>query len=141
MLSLKQMQDTGISGYFSNKELDKQIQAKLLEQQQALAATTAEPAKKAMTLNEILSKGGQYTYRFEGKKYKLSVLTPKDINVLDNIDNFNEEGLDYKRPAVYKFHLTTALGNRLYVQAKTHSIAQSIVDTIFGKGYYRISSS
>lgn len=139
MLSLKQMQDSGLAGFFSDKERNKQIQEKLSEQ---VAALTPSPVvKEAQTLNEVLGAGGEYSYRFEGKKYKLSVLTPEARNALDNIDNYNEEGLNYKRPAVYKFHLTTALGNTLYVQAKTHALAQAVVDSIFGKGYYRISSS
>lgn len=138
MLTLKQMQDSGLSGFFNEKELDKHIQEKLAEQQKALESTCK--VTPALSLDDVLATGGKYVYRFDGKKYKLSVLTPEDKGVLDNIDNYNEQGVNYQRPALYKYHVTTALGNTLYVQAKTHQIAQGIVDAIFGKGYYHISS-
>lgn len=138
-LSLKQIQDKGLSVFFSEKEINKQLQQKLEEQQQRIT----QPVKKvvAVTLDDVLASGGKYEYRFEGKKYKLSVITPEVMQELDNIDNFNEAGLSYDRPAIYKYHVTTALGNLLYVQAKTHALAQRIIDCIFGKGYYRVSSS
>lgn len=138
-LSLKQIQDKGLSVFFSEKEINKQLQQKLEEQQQLLAKPVKKPV--AVTLDDVLASGGKYEYRFEGKKYKLSVITPEVMQALDNIDNFNEAGFNYDRPAIYKYHVTTALGNLLYVQAKTHALAQRIIDAIFGKGYYRISSS
>lgn len=137
-LSLKQMQDAGLSAFFTEKTIDQQIQKKLEEQRQLLE----KPVKKtAVILGDVLASGGTFDYRFEGKKYKLSVLTPEDMNIMDNIDNFTEQVVVYNIPPMYKFHVTTALGNKLFIQAKTMTLAQNIVDAIFGKNYYRISAS
>lgn len=137
-LSLKQMQDAGLSAFFTEKTIEQQIQKKLEEQRQLLEKPVKKPA---VILGDVLASGGTFDYRFEGKKYKLSVLTPEDMNIMDNIDNFTEQVVVYNIPPMYKFHVTTALGNKLFIQAKTMTLAQNIVDAIFGKNYYRISAS
>lgn len=132
------MNDAGIGKFMSDKEADKQIQAMLDAQNRALVA---KEVKVNYLLEDVLANGGEYEYRFERKKYKLSVLTPSDINLIETINNLNETELPRKVPPTYKFHIKTALGNTLFVKAKEHSTAQQIVDCIFGKGRYRVSGS
>lgn len=136
--SLKRIQDSGLGKHLNDKEAQRTINEKLEEQKKLLE----EPEKiTAKDLDTVLIKGGKWVYRLGGKKYKISVLTPSDMHIMDNIDTYTEQGLTYNIPPMYKFHLTTALGNKLFVQAKTHIEAQAIVDAIFGKSRYRISAS
>jgi hypothetical protein len=137
-LSLKLIQDSGLGRHLNEKEAMRTIQEKLDEQKKLLE----KPVEKEVhDLDSIIVKGGKYDYRFGGKKYKISVLTPSNMHIMNNIDNFTEQGISYNIPPMYKFHLTTALGNKLFVQAKTHSEAQAVADAIFGKGCYCISAS
>lgn len=137
-LSLKKMQDSGLAAMFSEKEIQKQLAEKLAEQQ-AILNRPKTVAK--MSLEDVLAKGGAYSYRFEGKSYALSVLTPSDMNLMDNIDNLEAQGVSYDLPKMHKFHIKTAFGNTLFIKAKLHKTAQDICDAIFGKGRYSISSS
>lgn len=138
-LTLKQMQDSGLSLFFSDKEVDKRLQEMLDKQKALLEAPVKQQTFK--NFDEVLATGGTAEYRYSAKRYKLSVLTPDDMNIMDNIDNFNEQGVEYNIPPMYKFHVTTALGNKLFVKAKTHLEAQGVVDEIFGKSTYRVSAS
>lgn len=136
--SLKRIQDSGLGKHLNDKEAQRTINEKLEEQKKLLEEPENIAAKD---LDTVLVKGGKWVYRLGGKKYKISVLTPSDMHIMDNIDTYTEQWLTYNIPQMYKFHLTTALGNKLFVQAKTHIEAQAIVDAIFGKNRYRISAS
>lgn len=137
-LSLKQIQDSGMDALFSEKEIEKQIKAKLAEQNALLAKTVPPPVVN--NLDDVLTKGGKYVYPFGGKKYNISVLTPEQMSIMDNLDSCEVPQLLNGMPPMYKFHLTTALGNKFFVKAKIYQEAQSIADAIFGK-CYRISAS
>lgn len=137
-LSLKQMQDLNLHGFFNDREKEKHIQANLSLQ----STLINEPIKKEdITLEDILVRGGEFVYLFEGKKIRLSVLTPCDLNLLDNVDNFIQEGIEYDLLPVYKFHCKTALDNKLFIKAQTYQQAQAVVDSIFSVGQYKISAS
>ena len=139
-LTLKQMQDLGMNQYFSDKEVEKQISkaleeqvdtlsnAKVVAQQNNFVATDIVNYAKEETLEYVIVNGGVYSYKFNGKNIKLSVLTQNDLNILDNIDNLNEQGIEYDLPTKYKFHCMLANGNRLFVRAKDYIEAQAIVD-------------
>jgi len=135
-LTLKQMQDLGMNQYFSDKEVAKHI-TKALQEQEKLV----EDTPKIVTLDDVLTYGGVYSYKHNGKNIKLSVLTQDDLSLLDNIDNLNEQGIEYDLPTKYKFHCMLANGNRLFVRAKDYIEAQTIVDELLGSKLYKVSCS
>lgn len=146
-LTLKQMQDLGMNQYFSDKEVAKQIakaleeQSKVVVQQNNFVATDFVKDSPESTLEYIIVNGGVYSYKHNGKNIKLSVLTQDDISLLDNVDNLNEQGIEYDLPTKYKFHCMLANGNRLFVRAKDYIEAQAIVDELLGNNLYKVSSS
>ena len=134
--TLKQMQDLGMNQFFSDKEVEKHI-TKALQEQEKLV----EDTPKIVTLDDVLTYGGNYSYKHNGKNIKLSVLTQNELNLLENIDNLNEKGVEYDLPTKYKFHCMLANGNRLFVRAKDYIEAQSIVDELLGSKLYKVSCS
>lgn len=139
-LTLKQMQDLGMNQYFSDKEVEKQISKALEEQAKAVATDIVNYAKET-TLEYVIVNGGVYSYKHNGKNIKLSVLTQDDLSLLENIDNLNEQGIEYNLPTKYKFHCMLANGNRLFVRAKDYIEAQTIVDELLGSKLYKVSCS
>ena len=139
-LTLKQMQDLGMNQYFSDKEVAKQI-LKALEEQSKVVATDIVNYAKETTLEYMIVNGGTYSYKHNGKKVKLSVLTQDDLALSDNVDNLNEQGIEYDLPTKYKFHCMLANGNRLFVKAKDYIEAQAIVDKLLGSKLYKVSCS
>lgn len=137
-LTLSDMQQHGINKYMSDQEVEKTIFKALQEQQKVLNTTNQEVGQ---TMDDVLKYGGEFVYLFEGKKIRLSVLTPSDLNLLDNVDNFIQEGIEYDLLPVYKFHCKTALDNKLFIKAQTYQQAQAVVDSIFSVGQYKISDS
>lgn len=135
-LTLKQMQDLGMNQYFSDKEVAKHI-TKALQEQEKLV----EEAPKIVTLDAVLTYGGVYNYKHNGKNIKLSILTQDEISLLDNVDNLNEQGIEYDLPTKYKFHCMLANGNRLFVRARDYIEAQAIVDELLGSKLYKVSCS
>ena len=135
-LTLKQMQDLGMNQYFSDKEVEKHI-TKALQEQEKLV----EDTPKIITLDDVLTYGGVYRYKHNGKNIKLSVLTQDELSLLENIDNLNEQGIEYDLPTKYKFHCMLANGNRLFVRAKDYIEAQDIVDELLGSKLYKVSCS
>lgn len=146
-LTLKQMQDLGMNQYFSDKEVDKQIskaleeQSKAVEKQNCFVYTDIVNYAKEETLEYVIVNGGIYSYKHNGKNVKLSVLTQDDLLLLANIDNLNEQGIEYNLPTKYKFHCMLANGNRLFVRAKDYIEAQDIVNSLLGNNLYKVSSS
>lgn len=139
-LTLKQMQDLGMNQYFSDKEVAKQI-ANALEEQAKVVATDIVNYSPESTLEYVIVNGGAYSYKHNGKNIKLSVLTQNDLSLLDNVDNLNEQGIEYDLPTKYKFHCMLANGNRLFVRAKDYIEAQAIVDELLGSKLYKVSCS
>lgn len=139
-LTLKQMQDLGMNQYFSDKEVAKQI-SKALEEQNNFITTDIINYAKEETLEYVIVNGGVFNYKHNGKNIKLSVLTQNDLSLLDNIDNLNQQGIEYDLPTKYKFHCMLANGNRLFVRAKDYIEAQDIVNSLLGKNLYKVSSS
>lgn len=136
-LTLKQLESLGVDKYMSTQELDKAINKALQEQQESL-----QEEVKLLTLDEILVYGGCIKHKLNGKKYSISVLTPEDMHLLDNIENNVESGVVYKDiPQKYKFHTRTALGNYLFVKCKDYTEAQKVVDDVLGVGLYKVSGS
>lgn len=139
-LTLKQMQDLGMNQYFSDKEVAKQI-ANALEEQAKVVATDIVNYAKEETLEYVIVNGGVYSYKHNGKNIKLSVLTQNYLSLLDNVDNLNEQGIEYNLPTKYKFHCMLANGNRLFVRAKDYIEAQAIVDELLGSKLYKVNCS
>ena len=139
-LNLKQL--SNLSNFMSDKEVEKAI-AKALEEQQNSLNTEMfkEQPVVQQTLEDVLRDGGLFTYSFNGKKYKLNVLTKADMNILDNSSNYLEEGVEYDIVKPYKFHCKNSHDNYVTIQCKTYDEAQNLIDNIYSKGLYKISAS
>lgn len=135
-LTLAQMQSLGINKWMSDKEIEKTL-SKALEQQQV--ALNTEQVAKEKTLDEVLRDGGDYLLKFEGKKYRIRVLTKQDMNLLDNASNFVEQGIEYDIPKPLRYHVKTAMDNYCTLSAKTYDEAQKVIDFIFNKNVYVVS--
>ena len=138
-LTLKQMQEVGINKWMNEKAIVKQL-SQALEEQQSLLNTT--PKKKGdLTLDEVLREGGSTVYSHNDNKYRISVLTPDQVQVYDYLNSYMEQGYEVSLPPLYKFHIRTSLGNLFTVKCATYQIAQDVVDEVFGKGRYKVSAS
>ena len=140
-LTLQQMEKLGISKWMSDKEIEKTLSKALEEQQQLLDTQQQNTKHKEITLDSVLKDGGLFTYSFKGKKYKLNVLTKEDMNILDNSSNYVEDGVEYDIVKPYRYHCKNSHDNYVTVKASSYDEAQSIIDDIYSKGLYRISSS
>lgn len=145
-LTLKQIEQ--MSKYLSQQELEKALSKALDVQQQVINTshsvsldTTPKKAKE-LTLNEVLVKGGLFTWKLGDRNVLCTVLTPQDMQLLDNISNDVEQGVEYKDlPVKYRYHVRTALGNYLFIKAKSYEEAQQVSDCIYSKGIYKVSAS
>ena len=137
-LSLKQLQELGVHNFMSDKEIEKAL-SKALEQQQV--ALNTEQVVKEKSLDEVLRDGGDYLLKFEGKKYRIRVLTKEDMNLLDNASNFVEQGVEYDIPKPLRYHVKTAMDNYCTLSAKSYDEAQKVIDFIFTKNVYKVSCS
>lgn len=145
-LTLKQMQDMGVNAFFSDKEIDKQIQQALEKQKLHLEHLSnldlnKKSKKEQYSIDYILTNGGKVKHTLDGVKYSISVLTPQDLELLDNKDFYKEDGIEYELPTKYKFSCRVANGNTLTVKAKDYTTAQKVVDDIVGASLYRVSCS
>lgn len=138
-LSLKQLESLGISKYMSDQELEKNIANALLAQQKCLE--DGEQKEEPLTLDYVLVHGGLFTYTLNKKKYKINVLTKDDMQLLDNIENLIEEGIEYDIVKPYRYHIRNSHDNYLTIRAKSYEEAQQVVDSIYGIGLYSISAS
>ena len=130
-LSLKQIESTGLINWLNDKEIEKAIDDALQEQQELLNA----PKKKLDTLDYILANGGKTKIEYNGEKFAVSCLTPEQLQHKDNLSNYVEQGYEVELPTIYKFWVRTALGVVFSIQAQTYTIAQEVVDSVFGKRY------
>ena len=137
-LSLKQLQELGVHNFMSDKEIKKALTKALEEQQVAL---NTEQEVKEKTLEDVLREGGDYLLKFEGKKYRIRVLTKQDMNLLDNASNFVEQGIEYDIPKPLRYHVKTAMDNYCTLSAKSYDEAQKVIDNIYSKGLYKVSAS
>ena len=138
-LTLQQMEKLGISKWMNEKEIEKHLSQALEEQQSLL--NTAPKKKGDLTLDEVLRDGGATVCQHNDNKYRISVLTPDQVQVYDNLNSYMEQGYEVSLPPLYKFHIRTSLGNLFTVKCATYQIAQDIVDEVFGKGRYKVSGS
>ena len=93
------------------------------------------------TTDEILVQGGLFNWKLGDRTVRCSVLTPQDMQLLDNISNDVEQGVEYKElPIKYRYYVKTALGNYLFVKAKSYDEAKKVVDSILGTGLYSPSA-
>ena len=137
-LSLKQLQELGVHNFMSDKEIEKALSKALEEQQVAL---NTDQVVKEKSLEEVLRDGGDYLLKFEGKKYRIRVLTKHDMNLLDNASNFVEQGVEYDIPKPLRYHVKTAMDNYCTLSAKSYDEAQKVIDYIFDKNVYKVSCS
>ena len=138
-LTLKQMQEVGIDKWMNDQEIEKHLSQALGEQQSLL--NTSPKKKGDLTLDEVLREGGSTVYSHNDNKYRISVLTPDQVQVYDNLNSYMEQGYEVSLPPLYKFHIRTSLGNLFTVKCATYQIAQEIVDEAFGKSRYKVSAS
>ena len=144
-LSLKQIEQ--MSKYLSPKDIEKAL-SKALEGQQQVINTSHSvslditPKKaKELTLDEVLVKGGATTILHNGNKYRISVLTEEQLAVYDNLNSYNTYDDVVELPPLYKYWCKLILGGVFTVKCGSYSIAQDVVDNIFGAGRYSISAS
>ena len=140
-LSLKQLQDLGVNNFMSDKEIEKTLTKALESQQQTLDSPKQDDKPNETTLDGVLKDGGLFTYSFKGKKYKLNVLTKSDMNILDNSSNFVEDGVEYDIVKPYRYSIRNSHDNYVTIKARSYDEAQSIIDDIYPKGLYKVSSS
>lgn len=142
-LTLQQMEKLGLSKWMNEKELTKAIEKALEEQKELIANDSHKEVFDALrTTDEILVKGGLFTWKLGDRTVRCSVLTPQDMQLLDNISNDVEQGIEYKElPVKYRYHVKTALGNYLFIKAKSYDEAQQVIDSIYSKGLYKVSCS
>ena len=141
-LTLQQMEKLGISKWMNDKEVQKAIE-KALEEQKELIANDShkEVFDDLRTTDEILVQGGLFNWKLGDRTVRCSVLTPQDMQLLDNISNDVEQGVEYKDlPVKYRYHVKTALGNYLFIKAKSYDEAKKVVDSILGTGLYSPSA-
>ena len=138
-LSLKQLESLGVDKYMSNQELEKSIANALKEQQKCLE--DGEQKEAPLTLDYVLVHGGLFTYSLNKKKYKINVLTKDDMQLLDNIENDIEAGIEYDIVKPYKFHIKNSHDNYVTLRAKDYIEAQTVIDEIFGKNAFKVSCS
>ena len=141
-LSLKQLEGFGVNNFMSDKEVQKAIDKALEEQKELIANDSHKDVFDALrTTDEILVKGGLFTWKLGDRNVRCSVLTPQDMQLLDNISNDVEQGVEYKDlPVKYRYHVKTALGNYLFIKAKSYDEAKKVVDSILGIGLYSQSA-
>ena len=142
-LTLQQMEKLGISKWMNEKERNKAIDKALEEQKELLSNDSHKDVFDALrTTDEILVEGGLFTWKFGDRTVRCSVLTPQDMQLLDNISNDVEQGVEYKDlPVKYLYHVKTALGNYLFIKAKSYDEAKKVVDSILGTGLYSPSGA
>ena len=137
-LTLAKMQQLGLHKWMSSVKIEKAIFKALQNQKESLCNIEEDVVKN---LDDLLVAGGEFSYKVGKKSYKLSVLTPTELISIENIDNLNEQGVEYDLPTKYKFHCMLANGNRLFVKAKDYIEAQAIVDELLGSKLYKVSCS
>ena len=137
-LTLQQMEKLGIGAYMSDKEVQKAIDKALEEQKELIANDSHKDVFDDLrTTDEILVQGGLFNWKLGDRNVRCSVLTPQDMQLLDNISNDVEQGVEYKElPIKYRYHVKTALGNCLSIKAKSYDEAKKVVDSILGTGLY-----
>ena len=142
-LTLQQMEKLGISKWMNEKERNKAIEKALEEQKELIANDSHKDVFDALrTTDEILVQGGLFNWKLGDRTVRCSVLTPQDMQLLDNISNDVEQGVEYKDlPTKYRYHIKTALGNYLFIKAKSYDEAKKVVDSILGTGLYLPSAS
>ena len=140
-LSLKQLQDLGVNNFMSDKEIEKTLTKALESQQQSLESPQQGNKPKETSLDKILKDGGLFTYSFNGKKYKLNVLTKADMNILDNSSNYVEDGVEYDIVKPYRYHCKNSHDNYVTIKANSYDEAQNVIDDIYSKGLYKVSAS
>ena len=141
-LTLQQMEKLGISKWMNEKERNKAIDKALEEQKELLSNEAHKEVFDALrTTDEILVQGGLFTWKLGDRTVRCSVLTPQDMQLLDNISNDVEQGVEYKDlPVKYRYRVKTALGNYLFIKAKSYDEAKKVVDSILGTGLYSPSA-
>ena len=109
------------------KEIVAKIKAMLNEQKRLLGEgldinKDGDIVKVKKEWNEnVLTEGGISYYKLNDKWYRVSVC-------------------DGDNDVILKFKIKSALGKTLSVSARTYQEAQSVIDDIFGKGKYIVSS-
>ena len=141
-LTLQQMEKLGISKWMNEKERNKAIEKALEEQKELIANDSHKDVFDALrTTDEILVQGGLFNWKFGDRTVRCSVLTPQDMQLLDNIENHVEQGVEYDIVKAYRFHIKNSHGNFVTIKSKTYEEAQQVIDSIYSKGLYKVSAS
>ena len=141
-LTLQQMEKLGISKWMNEKERNKAIEKALEEQKELIANDSHKDVFDALrTTDEILVQGGLFNWKLGDRTVRCSVLTPQDMQLLDNIENHVEQGVEYDIVKAYRFHIKNSHGNFVTIKSKTYEEAQQVIDSIYSKGLYKVSAS
>ena len=118
-LTLQQMEKLGISKWMNEKERNKAIEKALEEQKELIANDSHKDVFDALrTTDEILVQGGLFTWKLGDRTVRCSVLTPQDMQLLDNISNDVEQGVEYKDlPVKYRYHVNLMMKLRKLLTA------------------------
>lgn len=103
-------------------------QEEILKRSESKSESAVSKELKKLTVEEALQMGGvaQVPVTLNGKVVKFKIA----VHRKDSTERLPE----------FKFHVKSALGNTVYIQAKDRKSAQAVVNEIFGKGRYVVSS-
>ena len=80
--------------------------------------------------------GGDYTLKFNGKKVKIRVHTPSDLQIRDNAGSYAEQGIGYDIKAPYRFHCYNSHNNLVSISCKNYVEAEEVIAEIYeNKGH------
>lgn len=113
-----------------NAQLEKMLkeQEEILRRSERKSESPVEAELKKLTVVEALQIGGvaQVPVIINGKTVKFKI----SVHIKDSKERLPE----------FKFHVKSALGHTVYIQAKDRKSAQAVANELFGKGRYIVSS-
>lgn len=113
-----------------NAQLEKMLkeQEEILRRSERKSESPVEAELKKLTVVEALQIGGvaQVPVTINGKTVKFKI----SVHIKDSKERLPE----------FKFHVKSALGHTVYIQAKDRKSAQAVANEVFGKGRYIVSS-
>lgn len=116
----------------STATIDQLIESAKMEQDKVLKKLQGEKFFDEV----VLSEGGATHFKLNGKWYAISVLSQKELALLE------DEDAEYQDiPKKHKFHIRNAFGDYVFVKASIYMDAQAVIDSLFGKGMYKVSAS
>lgn len=116
----------------SNDTISQLIESAKMEQEKVLKKLQGEKFFDEL----VLSEGGSTHFKLNGKWYAISVLSQKELSLFEDADAEYQD-----LPKKHKFHIRNAFGDYVFVKASIYMDAQAVIDSLFGKGMYKVSAS